>query len=540
MQPSELASDYYLHNFQRLVNSVEQHYLDLLNQNETNWLKAFRQLSPPARMLYVRLLSRKGLYYRKDKLHYPEIGELTQPARELAKAGFIEINNPDWCTEHIAPLFTKPELLTLFPALNKHKSAHKAALLEKLYQLSPKLEEFGQTIFYICHQQNLEIFLLLFFGNSHQDLSQFVLSDLGLHQFESYPVDKETRLFQSREQIENWLVLTSLADDYWNAKEQKNHDAIVNMVRNIPTRVEWPPLERKRQKLINHVARDLERFGMQEEALTLFRQSELPPSRERQIRILDKLGIQDEALTLTLKLKNTPLTEEESEVALTLEKKLSRQLKRPFSPAEKTSFNENHLVLPHTEQRVELAVADYYTEQGWTVFYLENSLICGLFGLAFWDIIFSPIPGAFLNPYQRSPRDMFTPEFRTQRVEMIAERLEHISSGSWCNWLEIYNQKEGLSNDWVNWHSLSKDIIELTVNSIPCSTLSRLFERMLFDPRNNRSGFPDLIMFKNNQYQWVEVKGPGDKLQSNQARWLKMFNQSDIPACIDFITWHKD
>ena len=39
---------------------------------------------------------------------------------------------------------------------------------------------------------------------------------------------------------------------------------------------------------------------------------------------------------------------------------------------------------------------------------------------------------------------------------------------------------------------------------------------MLADLRNNCSGFPDLILFRDGQYELVEVKGPGDRLQINQ------------------------
>lgn len=39
----------------------------------------------------------------------------------------------------------------------------------------------------------IDVLLTLFFANTHQDLSQFVLDDLGLHQFEHYQLSKERR-----------------------------------------------------------------------------------------------------------------------------------------------------------------------------------------------------------------------------------------------------------------------------------------------------------------------------------------------------------
>ncbi|GAB3523922.1 VRR-NUC domain-containing protein [Photobacterium alginatilyticum] len=537
MTPIVLAPDYYLHNFRLLIDSVNRQYSDLLCDEEAAWIVTFQHLPEKAQMLCIRLLSRKGLFFRCDKLSYEEIGDISLAAEALHNVGFVESNKPDWPLEEVISLFTKPELLKLFPALAPCKSYRKPELIEELLIHAPALDEFKQDIIQICHQQHLDTFLLLFFGNRYQDLSQFVLSDLGLNQFESYTIDKESRLFSDRRQIQQWLELSSLSDHYWQAKENKDQAEIVALTEVIPSACQWPPLERRRQQLINHIARDLERFDMPEQALKLFRENLLPPSRERQVRILDKLQQFEAALELTLAIKQSPHNEDEAEVAERLEKKLSRTLKRTYQPVAKAVFNENHLTLANNGQRVELAVAAHYASLGWSVYYLENSLLCGLFGLAFWDIIFAPVPGAFLNPYQRSPRDMFHPEFYQQREVLINQRLTDISNNNWQAWTEIYRNKQGISNDWVNWSVLTEDIVLQATSAIPSTILCELFKRLLFDPRNNRSGLPDLIMFKAEQYQWVEVKGPGDKLQNNQIRWLKKFAELGCPASVDYVTW---
>lgn len=40
-----------------------------------------------------------------------------------------------------------------------------------------------------------------------------------------------------------------------------------------------------------------------------------------------------------------------------------------------------------------------------------------------------------------------------------------------------------------------------------------------------RCGHPDLILFGEASYCWVEVKGPGDQRQHHQARWLTEFDR---------------
>ena len=64
---------------------------------------------------------------------------------------------------------------------------------------------------------------------------------------------------------------------------------------------------------------------------------------------------------------------------------------------------------------------------------------------------------------------------------------------------------------------------------------------MLFDPRENRKGFPDLIALGENEgeYCLYEVKGPGDALQDSQKRWLRFFQQFKIPAQVAWVTFKE-
>ena len=37
----------------------------------------------------------------------------------------------------------------------------------------------------------------------------------------------------------------------------------------------------------------------------------------------------------------------------------------------------------------------------------------------------------------------------------------------------------------------------------------------------------------------IEVKGPGDRLQDHQIRWLEFFAVEGIPASVCFVRWQK-
>jgi hypothetical protein len=53
----------------------------------------------------------------------------------------------------------------------------------------------------------------------------------------------------------------------------------------------------------------------------------------------------------------------------------------------------------------------------------------------------------------------------------------------------------------------------------------------------NRSGFPDLVQFwpDQNRYRMIEVKGPGDRLQDNQRRFLEFCVAHDMPVSVCYV-----
>ena len=49
---------------------------------------------------------------------------------------------------------------------------------------------------------------------------------------------------------------------------------------------------------------------------------------------------------------------------------------------------------------------------------------------------------------------------------------------------------------------------------------------------------PDLIFFPSRGgYELIEVKGPGDRVQANQLRWMRYFAEHDIPHRVTWVEW---
>ena len=568
--PEELPVGYYVGNFLAILDFVDSHYDDVLTLDEKTFSRTFRSLSLDARRLYVRLMSRKGPLFRSDTLVYNEIDDIEGAAEELVQKGFLEVNGP-WELEHELVLLRKPEVLKLISccAQSSHPvpstTALKALRRDQLVELAMaipnqhEVRDYLRGLFHLYRplkEREILIYRLLFFGNLYQDLTEFVVTDLGHVRYESYKIRKKDRLFRSREVLEHTFRLIELNDAFYQTVEGRSvneidANALLSLIEYLPEQgavEEDPGLRRMRDNLINGVARHLERIGNHGQALHLYRLAALPPSRERQVRILERQGTTEEALELCRKIMSDPWEETELEFAERYIRKLSRKLGLPVVKVESVEMPTENLELVHNPLvSIEEAVLRYFQEQGFSGYHAENVLWVGLFGLAFWDIVFLSLPGTFFNRYQRGPRDLFRPEFRRRRAKLIEERLNHIeSSQSWLNEiLDLYDRKRGIANDLVHWKFLSRELLEQSVNLIPRRHLVAIFDKLSQNPGANKSGFPDLILFAAprrrtaTRYELIEVKGPGDQLQINQKRWLKYFAKNGIPYRIIRVQWRE-
>ncbi|MFA0331035.1 MULTISPECIES: VRR-NUC domain-containing protein [Vibrio] len=544
----QLSPTYYLDNFNRLIEHAQTLYPDLLSDDECRWLSEYTRLSEPSQCLMVRLLSRKGRWFRSDKLNYVEISDLNTALQELSTAGFIALSHPaerhDLVVSNVElglHLLTKPELLNVFPAFKSNKTAKKDELLALLdHQPFDQFQSLAFDCIYVVESEVIDVLLLLFFANTYQDLSQFVLSDLGLNTFENYSLSKQRRFFTSREQLNQLLQMRDVQRLY-SEGDRKDSEFLEQLLQSIPAESEHRSIVRKRSRLINDIARDLERLNLNDQAVFWFKQSVLPPSRERLARIYDKQDELDSMCDIVTQMQTTPSDVSELEVAVKLEQRLLRRqmlstkkghkVPRPSKPI----CTQIKLDLDLSQMRVELAVKQHFESQGWDVYFSENSFLCGLFGLAFWDVIFSDVEGAFINRYQHRPLDLYHSDFVEKRAAQVEAVFQAISEHGLNQLLDIYDQKHGIANPFVHWSHFPKPLIEHSIDSISNALVVDLFKVILSDLKLFRTGMPDLIAFKDDQFHWIEVKGPGDKLQDNQWRWIKEFARLEVPFSVCYV-----
>ncbi len=544
---SPLPVDYYHSNFCALLEFVWSRYQALLSEREQSFYQRFTQQPLPAQKLYIRLLTRKRDCFRASKLSYPELGPLHEAAVSLSGTGLLAIN-PRLELEALLALFTKTELIQA-SGQGGLKSLKREALMQVLLAAddsqtieSALLEE--ENIYQVLEADCFDTFKLCFFGNLRQDMTDYVLRDLGLQVYEDYSLDLDHLPFRSRAQIEQHLHYYSCLDQM-DEVLQGEAATILAFADSLPELSQSDAtLARRVERCRLSLARQLERIDALDEALALYQTCSRPPARERRARILVKQNEIEPALNLCREILQDDTeglmigvhTSEEEQVFAAdfswrvAKKHLSKSALQNWQAPEKYAPPNDCTTLSRGERTVEHLAVDYLQDQG-ECFYVENSLSTGVFGLYFWDIIFAAIPGAFYNPFQYAPSDFSTPDFIDQRKSLILKRLEELCEEDLHERIwQFWREKQGRANPLVHWSGLSEALLVLALERVPLAHWRAIFIRLLRDLRNHRSGFPDLIHFpESGDYQWVEIKGPGDKLQKNQIRWMAYFAQHSIP-----------
>lgn len=535
---AEIDPLYYLHNFNQLLNTIEQLHMDLLHEEDHLLLAHYKQLSQAAQQLYIRLICRRATHFRHGKLSYPEIDHVEEVAQQLAQQNLLWIN-PALTAIELGELMTAPELKSALQQKGPLRKPELVGMLDVQFEAQPAAATLWQTllpeqVYQPLGRESIERFRLIYFGNLYQDLSQFVVADLGLMRFERYPLARDTRAFNTPEELDRYLNLQRISE-YLEAGEHPTEDMLTVMT----TISGCQRLEYKRNRLIKAAGQLMERSGALETAIILYQSATLPPNRERHVRTLFKAERYSAALSASELLAKQPLNAEEEAFCESFTPRIKRKLGGPPVSRTKTRYQTEQLCLPDTGDRVEQQVLTHYQLLGYEGAWCENELFNALFGLLFWRQIFTPLPGAFSHPYQQAPLDFNNPDFAKRREPLFNTRLHTLES------LDLYDEaikqlelSAGLANPFVNWKRLERQLLATLCKQIPAKQLLQILRRICFDHQAYRSGFPDLFVWHpdKEEYLLVEVKGPGDQLQNSQKRWFKVFEEIGIHYRISWVS----
>ena len=512
---------YYAGNLLKVVTHVQELYGDILTDEERGWGERLAAASAPAQRLFARIVTRKGPLLRVDALQYVEVPARDAALGELVEAGLVE-RLPAAPAEEVLRLLRVGELRAVFPDLPKANKAQQIELALSNHAQEDILERIGAHAPWLglAAAEVLGLYQLLFFGNVHQDLTTFVLRDLGVHRFAEVPITRANRQFPDREALQRSLALHEIAAVAHELGPRPDPELARPLLDAL-----WLPnddraLERRRSRILNHLGRGLERACEFDLALACYARSTLPPGRERRTRILRRLGDERAVAAMKRTILKAPRSALERDFAHRFGCFSPRpapycdmELPPDFSPAS-ASIEQTALAL--------------LTQQGGGGWHTENHLPMALFALAYWDWIFAPVPGAFTNPFQTGPRDLFWPDFFAARRDCCEDPLAVPLKP---RLVQVERQARGIANRLFGWRRFPSDAASAVFEAMPENDIRALLRIVTEDLEQARSGFPDLmVIHADGSYEFVEVKGPGDRLQVNQHLWIAALERAGLPV----------
>lgn len=542
---------YYLHNARALIHWCLERYGTLLQPDEIHSLERLLALEEPAQALLIRMVMRKGSLFRHDGLNYAEVPDRNAAIAQLAANGLVN-PRPELSVTTLAALCRRQECQQLARQLlpqrsldTHHRKGELVTLLGQHFaddQQRPLAVWWPQAPFRLLALSCTPLFerlRLMFFGNLQQDWSTFVLTELGLQQYESVPFTAASRPFQTRTEVDLYLQLQQLRE------RLDAGDALEPLCQALPSAVEeclW--LEERRHRLLFRLGREAERQQQIEQALDLYTQSRQPEAQLRQLRMLEK---REPPARLLQQVEAALGQIDQPEIRLGLQRIRQRCARRAgltltLPPDQPIPTRQLRLPRP-AAAGVEQAVIDHLSAGDSRLYHVENSLFNALFGLLFWPALYAPVRGAFFNPFQAAPADLYRPGFATARAKRIEQGFAQLRSGRYRPLLrQRLIEKWGISCPLIQWSRLSPELLETALELIPAAHLEVIFRHLLLDLRHHRRGMPDLIALQPQagQYQLIEVKGPGDRLQDHQRLWLQKMLQHRLPVSVLRVAWLEE
>ncbi|KAF7714204.1 Fanconi-associated nuclease [Penicillium ucsense] len=176
------------------------------------------------------------------------------------------------------------------------------------------------------------------------------------------------------------------------------------------------------------------------------------------------------------------------------------------------------------ECRVESMCLSWYRDHGWKGYHSEGGIVRTLFGLLFYDILFTYVPNVFQTPFQTCPLDLHTDVFYPSRASEINHRLVEITNGDAERIIRDIYDRESAAQPCaigIDWSFELGDLIEI-VQCFRGEALATICKVMAQEYQQRGGGIPDLFLWKAEEQTvlFSEVKSENDRLSDTQRLWI--------------------
>ena len=542
-QHRPLPTFYYHEHFIEMLDFVGEHYAHVLLEQHIDFIGQFRQLPTDAQRLYVRLVNRKGRLFARNRLRYPELGELAQLLTSLRDQGWV--GAPD--ATHFAELLGFLTRNEIYEVLLPHctglsRTLKKTELVEfALANVEPAAFTSAlstERILVQLRHGEIRYLMFLYFGRVQDSLSQFTMRDLGIVRTQSFHDSYEPRFTDRDEALECYFYASRLQD----LKKPAN----VQLAALYSESSEWPepnfPASAAlRDDLSLKLGRSAEKTGAIEAALHLYQKGESADCSERTARILLANGSREAARQHLERCIDAPRSEAEWLIARDLyeqkfEKKRTSAITDALRAADTIDIDESRSGSP------ERAAIDFFESHGMAAFRTENLLWRTLFGLLFWEELFVEGDAALHSPFELLPLSLVNGTFYANNRERIEAKLALLDNPAQLRQqlLRARTANYGKPNGVFRWRQSMNDAVFALLDSASPGSIATILRRFCDDYANSRYGYPDLLVVDSAGSRFVEIKTAGDQLRRNQLLRIEQLRSAGFRADVVRINWVLD
>ncbi|XP_010326919.2 fanconi-associated nuclease 1 homolog isoform X1 [Solanum lycopersicum] len=590
----------YQHNLLLLLKEVLKINAHLFAEGEKTLLKAFLSLSDDSQRLFARLYARKGPWFRTASISYAEICDYKEAVKGLSEAECVTLfESIDKLQigdlKEVLDVLNVGELRDLYSLNKSHKKivrnsdhgtrkqdyiarllgAYESGLCPNLQSMilrktgsCIRISALAESVFWRAER--------LFFLNGEQDLSAFLLVDLGIVKYPAYNCIFTDQIFPDRSDLLSYEEAIEVAQVMDESLDENNNELVSRCIEISASQVS-SFVEEDRSSLLGSMTAFLSCFSASwvYSKVILLGVSFLEHERRYKdaIDLLKLLLVKFKSdrrrgywtLRLSIDLEHVGCLDESLEVAekglldswvragciVALQRRVLRLGKPPRrwkTPSFSNSINRK-IVEVQVQGRpvncktgvknvfygedgercgVEDLALQYYAGEGgrWQGVHTESGIWLTIFGLLMWDIVFADVPNVFRTKFQTAPLDLETDSFYEVRKGLVEGLLDKIEHGMAEELLIMsWESHMGTVCRGVKWdkHSLSELRAAVTCIGGPC--LASICRNLAQDYRSWSSGMPDLLLWRfHDEYRGeaklVEVKGPRDRLSEQQRAWL--------------------
>jgi len=526
-----------------MLDFVAAHYAHVLLAEHARFIEDFRRLPENAQCLYVRLVNRKGRVFARNKLKYPELGEIDPLVDSLRANGWIDAPRARHYQD-VLGFLTRDEiyfaLLDAFTGMSR--SLKKAELIAFAVEHCQPADFMARldTRRVLVQDRFAEVryLLFLYFGRIQDGLSQFTMRDLGLVRTQSFRETYEPRFNDRAEALEHFYFATRLHD--LKTASGCELDVLVEET-NDWADAEFSGSASIRDKLAFQLGRKIEQRGDKVNALRIYQKGESAKCSERLIRLLLSSDQRKEAQAYLERCLENPRSDEEWLFARDIyeqkfEKKRTSTLTDLLRDSEIIDIDESR------SGSAENAAAEYFESLGFDAFRTENTIWRTFFGLLFWDELFITQDAALHSPFEFLPTTLSDNSFFERNRQAIETKLERLdeTAATKRRLLKTSTEYYPTPNGVFRWRRNVIDALFALINHADSDSLRIMLRRFCENYKSARYGYPDLMVVDDTGIRFIEIKAEGDQLRRNQLLRIEQLRQAGFRADVIRVRWVLD